>query len=64
MQNIPEPEKKRDQNNIVNQPHQDMKAGVLLVNLGTPSSYAAADIRRYLRLSGHEWTYFDCGTLH
>lgn len=48
MQNIAEPEKKRDQNNIINQPHQDMKAGVLLVNLGTPSSYAAADIRRYL----------------
>lgn len=48
MQNIPEPEKKRDQNNIINKPHQDMKAGVLLVNLGTPSSYSASDIRRYL----------------
>ncbi len=45
---MPEPEKKRDQNNIVNKTYQDMKAGVLLVNLGTPSSFSAKDIRRYL----------------
>ena len=48
MQNMPEPEKKHDQNNIVNKTSQEMKAGVLLVNLGTPSSFAARDIRRYL----------------
>ena len=48
MRNMPEPEKKLDHNNIVNKPYQDMKAGVMLVNLGTPSSYSAADIRQYL----------------